>query len=480
MAQRPLDSFGFGASLSVGTPPPTSQRSTPAPGPSGSHTPANQTSRKHPSVPPADTAAQNPSFGVALADPDRQLILQLSLQVERMEKALLSSQATSTNRIHELEKQVASITAELHRMRQQHSATPAPNKPTGNNPDRGRSSARTPTQRVSTPATPCPHKPTTDDLTWAARITAAADTNEKQFTTVSRKKKKSAPPPLIPKSLPRIEREIIITCNLDIIPVAERKAFSDMALMRFNSIIVWSAEIDLPPFIFARTNSNNKMVLTTNHTTPAAAYKPYLQLFTNQITRFTPTAAEINTRWSKFLVHNIPTDAYPSAIQEHIELTYPTLRLAQTPRWLVPTDRRTNKQASTLVISLLGTIDLKHLGTTTLTLCNRKCRITPYFSWTPDSHCHNCQGYGHHTKLCKAEKPTCTICAQQHNTKDHLCTIPTCRAGNSYTHPPVKCAACSAPHKATDPLCPERIRHLSSSRHKAPTPEEDESMETTL
>jgi hypothetical protein len=112
MAQRPLDSFGFGASLSVGSPPPTSQRSTPAPGPSGLHTPSNAGSRKRTAIPPTDTAARNPNFGVALADCDRQRILQLSLQVERMEKAILSSQATSTNRIRELEKQVASITAE--------------------------------------------------------------------------------------------------------------------------------------------------------------------------------------------------------------------------------------------------------------------------------------------------------------------------------------------------------------------------------
>jgi hypothetical protein len=139
-----------------------------------------------------------------------------------MEKAILSSQATSTNRIHELEKQVASITAELHRTRQQQNATPAPNKPTGNNPERGRSSARAPTQRAGTPAAPRPHKPTTDDLTWAARITAAAESNNKPFTTVSRIKKKPAPPPLIPKSLPRIEREIIITCNLSVLREAKR------------------------------------------------------------------------------------------------------------------------------------------------------------------------------------------------------------------------------------------------------------------
>jgi hypothetical protein len=397
-----------------------------------------------------------------------------------MEKALLSSQATSTNRIRELEKQVASITAKLHRTRQQQNTTPAPNKPTGYNPERGRSSARAPTQRARTPATPRPHNPTSDDLSWAARITAAADANEKQFTTMSRNKKKPAPPPLIPKSLPGIKREIIITCNLDIVPIAERKAFSDKVLVQFNSLIVRSVEMDLPPLIFARTNSNNKLVLTTNHTTLAAAYKPYLQLFTNHMTRFTPTASEINTRWSKFLVYNIPSGALPSVIKEQIELIYPNLHLAQTPRWLVPTDRRAKKQASTLVISLLGAIDLKRLGTTTLTLCNQTFRITPYHSWTPDSHCRNCQGYGHHTQLCKAEKPICAICAQQHSTKDHLCLIPTCRAGTSCTHPPLKCAACGASHKATDPLCPECIRHLSGSRHKGHAPEEDESMEPTL
>jgi hypothetical protein len=145
------------------------------------------------------------------------------------------------------------------------------------------------------------------------------------------KKKKPAPPPIIPKSLPHIEREIIITCNLDIIPAAERKAFLDSALIRFNSTIVRSAKIDLPPFIFARTTSNNKLLLTTNHTTPVAAYKPYRQLFTNQMTLFTPTAAEINTHWSKFLVHNIPTNASPSVIKEQIELIYPALHLAQIP-----------------------------------------------------------------------------------------------------------------------------------------------------
>jgi hypothetical protein len=362
--QRRLDSFGFGASLSVGSPPPTSQRSTPAPGPSGSQTPSNAASRKCTAIPPADTAAQNPNFGVALADSDRQLILQLSLQVERMEKALLSSQATSTNRIRELEKQVASFTTKLHRTHQQQNATPAPNKPTGNNPERGRSSVRAPTQRAGTPAAPHPHKPTTDDLTWAARITAAAENNEKPFTTVSRKKKKPAPPTIIPKSLPRVDREIIITITHEkLTNDTERQKAAVSALDRLNYAIRTTAERDQPPFILARITSNNKLVLTTNPTTPATAYTPYMPMLLNEIKPLNPTTGQLNSRWTKFLVHNVPTDAALDSVGCEIERTYPTLRLMQEPRWLVPTERRLNKNSSTIVISLHGAIDLTRLGT---------------------------------------------------------------------------------------------------------------------
>jgi hypothetical protein len=396
-----------------------------------------------------------------------------------MEKAILSSQATSTNRIHELEKQVASITAELYRTRQQQNTTPAPNKPTGNNPERGRSSAYAPTEHACTPAAPHPHKPTTNDLTWAARIATAAKHNEKPFTTIARKQKKPAPPTIIPKSLPRIEREIIIPTDT-IFPPAELKKWADYALNRFNWLILHTADITPLPFALARINSHNKIVLTTNPTTPASAYTPYMPMLLNEIKSLKPTTGNTNSRWTKFLVHNIPTAATPAELKAILEANYPTLQLMQEPRWLVPAKRRPNKTTSTIVISLQGTLDLKRLGTNTLVLSNRKCRVTEYFSWTPTSLCRNCQGYGYHSKLCKEEKPTCAICTQQHNTKDHPCLIPTCHAGKSCNHPPLKCAACGASHKATDPLCPVRIKHLATFRNKAPAPEQDESMAENL
>jgi hypothetical protein len=329
---------------------------------------------------------------------------------------------------------------------------------------------------MHTPAAPRPHKPTTDDLTWAARIAAAVEHNEKPFTTVARKQKKPAPPTIIPKSLPRIEREIIISTDT-IFPPTELMKWADDALNRLNWLIYNTVEITQPPLALARINSHNKIVLTTNPTIPASAYTPYMPMLLNEIKSLKPTTGNTNRGWTKFLVHNIPTVASTAKLKALLEANYPTLQLMQEPRWLIPTERRLNKAASTIVISLQGTLDLKRLGTNTLILANRKCRVTEYISWTPTSHCRNCQGYGHHTKLCKAEKPTCAICAQQHSTKDHLCPIPTCPAGKSCTHPPLKCATCGASHKATDPLCPVRIKHLATCQNKAPAPEQDEPME---
>jgi hypothetical protein len=199
-----------------------------------------------------------------------------------------------------------------------------------------------------------------------------------------------------------------------------------------------------------------------------------LQIIASVTQQLKPTETRINERWTKFLLHNVPTNANLPAVRSEIEDTYPSLRLGQDPRWLVPTERRANKAASTLVISLIGNVDYKCLGTSQLAICNRMCKIDEYFSWHPTSQCSNCQEYGHHPKLCKANHPRCAVCAQNHTTKNHPCTISTCRAGGACTHPPVQCANCNGTHKAYDQTCPVRIKHMEEYKNKS-TP--DESME---
>jgi hypothetical protein len=219
----------------------------------------------------------------------------------------------------------------------------------------------------------------TENLAWAECLNATVNEQDKPFTTITCKHKKPTPTTIIPNALPRIEREVIITCKTQV-PENNRVNYANYALNNIHCIIRHSADITLPPSILARINSNNKLVLMTNPTTPANAYVPYLRMLITDIKSLQPTDPRINGHWSTFLVHNVPTNAKLPAIKTEIETTYHSLRLVQDPCWLVPGQCYLNKSSSTLIISHIGAMDLKHLGTTSLAICNRMCHINAYFS----------------------------------------------------------------------------------------------------
>jgi hypothetical protein len=279
-----------------------------------------------------------------------------------------------------------SVTTELQKVRQQLTNAPH-NKPHGKPADNATPTAQPATPHVSTPAASRPQKPLdiwgnpTENLTWAEHLNASvSQQQDRPFTTVTRKNKQPVPITILPKALPRIEREVLLTCNARIADAERRVKWATYALQRFNHIINTRSDITLPPFILARITSNNRLVLTTNPTTPATAYASYLPMLSAEINALQPMDPHINRRWTKLLVHNVPTNAKIPDIKTEIETMYPSLRLAQDPCWLVPEERRLNKISSTLVTSLIGAMDLKHLGTTSLAICNCMCRITTYFA----------------------------------------------------------------------------------------------------
>jgi hypothetical protein len=204
--------------------------------------------------------------------------------------------------------------------------------------------------------------------TWAEHLNGVAKHTqvEKPFTTIECKKKKT-PTTVIPKALPCTNREVIITLGEK---VTNQATMADQALQAINKVIKESTDITQPPFILAHITNNNRLVLTTNPTTKASDYTPYLQIITNAAQLLKLTETRINECWTKFLLHNVPTNADPPAVRSEIEDTYPSLRLRRDPCWLIPTEHRTNKVASTLVISLIGNIDYKCLGISQLAICN--------------------------------------------------------------------------------------------------------------
>jgi hypothetical protein len=246
-----------------------------------------------------------------------------------MGEAMLSTQAANTNRIRKLEKQVASITSECQKVCQQLTTVPH-NKLHGMSADKGTPGTPPATPRVTTPNAPHPQKPLdiwgnpTKSLSWADRLNAGiSQQQEKSYTTIMHRNKKPAPITIIPKALPRIEREVIITCGIHI-PTTNtgyRAKLADHAFKRFNYTIMHSADITLLPFILTRVNSNNRLILMTNPTTPATVYASYLPMLSAKIKSLQPIDPRINGCWSKFLVHNVPTTTKLPAIKAEIEST---------------------------------------------------------------------------------------------------------------------------------------------------------------
>lgn len=276
------------------------------------------------------------------------------------------------------------------------------------------------------------------------------------------KDKTSKPVPPKPETLisakyPIAEREIIVSfegnTEMDL-----NEETADIALDMVNDAITDHQDIKAPPFIRSRFSLNNNLILTTGFTSRAIDYEAYLTIITDSLKHIGPASARVNEKWTKFLVHKVPTRTFMPAVRHDIETNYPSLKLAQTPRWLTTHEQRMGKLSSTIVIALVGTITKKQLGVNSLVIRNRSCQISEYHPHGPWTQCARCQQFGHPTPLCKQEHPTCAVCAEEHTTREHPCKFETCKGGPVCKHPPIKCAVCQAPHKASDPNCPERVK----------------------
>lgn len=297
--------------------------------------------------------------------------------------------------------------------------------------------------------------PTTPAPTTPVNHNTNLNSNTDGFTVVSHKKIKTTTTKLVQAKYSAIEREVILSfTNPTTAPPSEKSA--DLALEKVNKVIIDHNDINLPPFVRARFSHNNNLVFTTGLNNCGLEYDPYLNILVDAVRFLGPASARINEKWSKFLLHGVPTCSSLEAMRSDIETCYPALKLAQTPRWLSTAENRANKDASTIVISLRGNISLKQIGTTRLIIRNRSCTLADYVQFGPSTQCSKCQQYGHHTLHCSSKTAICAVCADEHPTKDHPCKILTCKAGLTCTHPPIKCAVCGEAHKSNDPKCPVR------------------------
>jgi len=296
-------------------------------------------------------------------------------------------------------------------------------------------------------------------------------TNTRGWETVpsgTKKTKAPTPPKLIPTKYPQAEREV--TCHFkndnsdDATGIqstksfAERQTMADVALRQVNSVLVNNKDVLAPPFIRARVTIRGSIVFTTSNAQNNVVYEHYTTIIADALSYYGKCEkVEIGKRFSQFLLHGVPTHLSLPEISDSIATNYPQLVQGQTPRWLTPANRRENKSNSTIVMTLTGNVKKASIGRQNLIVCNRQCQLEDYISFGRSTQCHNCQAYGHPAALCR-NNSCCAVCAGPHETKEHPCTLPTCKKGPTCTHPPICCANCNSAHKASDPNCPERIK----------------------
>jgi hypothetical protein len=295
-------------------------------------------------------------------------------------------------------------------------------------------------------------------------------TNTRGWETVPSggKKPKAPTPKLIPSKYPQAEREV--TCHFQNVNAddangtrpdktyAERQAIADMALHRVNAALVNNKDVLASPFIRARVTIRGSIIFTTSNAQNNVVYEHYTAIIIDALSYYGACEkVEIGKRFSQFLLHGVPTHLSLPEISDSISTNYPQLVQGQTPRWLTTAERRESKTNSTIVMTLTGNVKKASIGRQNLIVCNRECQLDDYIAYGRSTQCHNCQTYGHPAALCR-NNPCCAVCAGPHNTREHPCTLPTCRKGPSCTHPPIRCVNCNAPHKANDPNCPERIK----------------------
>lgn len=278
---------------------------------------------------------------------------------------------------------------------------------------------------------------TTKPTNTSYATVAASSTTRAGFTAVSHKKRRE------PRSKPTID--------------------ATECLNLANHTLREHTKLHTINFYGAYLTGRDNLVFETSLTTRGTDYEPYFPVLKQALgIHMTISRMDGETRWSKFLIHGIPTESTMESLTESIQNNYPELIMAQTPRWLVvDTIKRITKPngslktASSVVITILGNHSLRSLGMKHLSVCNLRCRLDLYQLFGTDTFCGKCSQLGPTTSRCESA-PTCGHCGANHLTRDHKCAADQCAGRARCTHMPFYCVNCSNTlHASTDPVCPE-------------------------
>ena len=180
----------------------------------------------------------------------------------------------------------------------------------------------------------------------------------------------------------------------------------------------------------------------------------------------------------------VPLDRYMGGggglrkLREELEAENTDVRVPAEVRWLSGAKARAHFHreecgSSSVVAAVLSEEVFGRLCKRGVRLPGGRHEVDAFEEERPDALCLRCGEWGHITPHCEAKNPKCAICAKDHATKDHRCSVEGCRVGRGRMcpHTTAKCANCGGPHGArADAYAAKRIAQHAARGWRSPPP----------
>lgn len=280
----------------------------------------------------------------------------------------------------------------------------------------------------------------------------------------SPKQKKDTPPPNTPTFH---ERRLIIQPQTEIDPSTWRPIqYRDAFNQQLRSA---GAEEKIAVAAVTLSRSGN-IILTAKDGCTAEDLIKYRDHWMNN----TFSGFRKDEKWTKVIAHGVPAYVFGEdmdALHQEITNFNENTELAAPPRWLTRKEAREGKLHSSILLCFRTKPEADRAIKHGLLIGAVQTRCAAYRDTQPNSQCNSCQGYGHHSTVCR-KKARCQLCAGDHNTRQHIC--PTCQTtGKPCSHTVLKCANCQEPHRANSPTCQTLIDINQTTKDNKKTPNQE-------
>jgi hypothetical protein len=107
-------------------------------------------------------------------------------------------------------------------------------------------------------------------------------------------------------------------------------------------------------------------------------------------------SAEKPTTWIKVVAHGVPASPFAdlSLLKDECS-TFNPVKVIGNPMWLTTPEKRNEKRAGSVVISVSTEAERKHCLKEGLIIAGERVRVVNYKAYSPKTQCYRCQGYSH-------------------------------------------------------------------------------------